>query len=653
MADSYKINYYGSNGNANMQLTVGQALVPGTSTTTPTAQTTEAQLSKSIILGGRNYTDTTSAVNGYGKALNQNFMRLTESFADTYTSHSNTTNYPAYVAGQLVFETTPPNVSIPANTLYMFTSSGNYATANKVQILSNVNPPHKIAWGSNSPNVESNVAIVSQDGNVVIAVNGTPNVVTIQSSGNSNSGNITFNIGTQFQYTYTNGGIGNLTVDRYYAPQSGNGTSQFYGNAHGLEHIWGPNVDDFVPLANLALEVSNAAQPNITSVGTLTGLTVSGNTTSGNLSVTKQFTGNTANLDKLTMSNVITSTLTGSAPFIVASNSIVSNLNSELLNGYAPSKLVVADTVVVRDTNGGLTANGITANTVAGTLTTAAQPNITSVGTLDGLTVGGAGIDGTIIAGNQPYITDLGNVTFSGNITIDGVIKGTVEGNATSTVTGGNATFSSQVEAPTGNFTTTVQSPSANITNVFVTTGNITTVNSTTGNITTVNSTTVNATTVQATTMTTGGSGTAGTITGTWTLSSGSKLQSTYADLAEYYTSELDVLPGTVVEFGGTEEVQMCDTRNSTRVAGIVSTDPAYVMNEKTGQTKPRILVALIGRVPCKVYGTCSKGDMMVAAGGGYAMANNNPAIGSVIGKALEDKTTTGIGTIEVVVGRL
>ena len=124
------------------------------------------------------------------------------------------------------------------------------------------------------------------------------------------------------------------------------------------------------------------------------------------------------------------------------------------------------------------------------------------------------------------------------------------------------------------------------------------------------------------------------------------------ADLAEYYSSELDVVPGTVVEFGGTEEVQLCDTRNSTRIAGIVSTDPAYVMNEKTGQSVPRVLVALIGRVPCKVYGTCAKGDMMVSAGGGYAMVNNSPAMGTVIGKALEDKTTTGIGTIEIVVGK-
>jgi hypothetical protein len=142
-------------------------------------------------------------------------------------------------------------------------------------------------------------------------------------------------------------------------------------------------------------------------------------------------------------------------------------------------------------------------------------------------------------------------------------------------------------------------------------------------------------------------------MTGTWTLSSGSTLTATYADLAEYYTSELDIPPGTVVEFGGAQEVQMCDTRNSTRIAGVVSTDPAFVMNEKTDQSHPRILVALIGRVPCKVYGTCSKGDMMVAAGGGYAMVNNNPVMGSVIGKALEDKTTTGIGTIEVVVGKL
>jgi hypothetical protein len=52
------------------------------------------------------------------------------------------------------------------------------------------------------------------------------------------------------------------------------------------------------------------------------------------------------------------------------------------------------------------------------------------------------------------------------------------------------------------------------------------------------------------------------------------------------------------------------------------------------------------------VVGSVSKGDMMVSAGNGRAMACATPAMGSVIGKALENFTGDQ-GTIEIVVGRL
>jgi hypothetical protein len=64
------------------------------------------------------------------------------------------------------------------------------------------------------------------------------------------------------------------------------------------------------------------------------------------------------------------------------------------------------------------------------------------------------------------------------------------------------------------------------------------------------------------------------------------------------------------------------------------------------------IAVALTGRVPTSVVGAVVKGDMMVAAGNGRARAEDNPILGSVIGKALEDFNGTE-GMIEIVVGRL
>lgn len=157
---------------------------------------------------------------------------------------------------------------------------------------------------------------------------------------------------------------------------------------------------------------------------------------------------------------------------------------------------------------------------------------------------------------------------------------------------------------------------------------------------------------ITTTNITTGSSGTAGTITGNWSLSSGSKLQSTYADLAEYYAADKAYTPGTVLEFGGEKEVTLAGPESS-KVAGVISSDPAYVMNGDLQTEFPAIL-ALIGRVKVKVKGTVSKGDMLVSAGQGYARASIlTPKIGTVIGKAIENKFTDEEGMVEVLVGRL
>jgi len=127
-----------------------------------------------------------------------------------------------------------------------------------------------------------------------------------------------------------------------------------------------------------------------------------------------------------------------------------------------------------------------------------------------------------------------------------------------------------------------------------------------------------------------------------------------YADLAERYTSDSDYGFGTVLVFGGEEEVTQSTSQLSRRIAGVVSVDPAYLMNS---ELQGGVNVALVGRVPCKVVGPVVKGDMMVSsATPGHAQAWNDegdPPMGTVIGKALENKTVSGEGVIEVVVGRM
>jgi hypothetical protein len=123
-----------------------------------------------------------------------------------------------------------------------------------------------------------------------------------------------------------------------------------------------------------------------------------------------------------------------------------------------------------------------------------------------------------------------------------------------------------------------------------------------------------------------------------------------YADLAEKYEADAEYAPGTVLEFGGDKEVTLSTEAGSTRVAGVVSTNPSYIMN--AGLTAEHVaMVALQGRVPCRVVGPVAKGDMMVAAGNGAARVDNSARAGSIIGKALENFSGAE-GTIEVVIGR-
>ena len=121
-------------------------------------------------------------------------------------------------------------------------------------------------------------------------------------------------------------------------------------------------------------------------------------------------------------------------------------------------------------------------------------------------------------------------------------------------------------------------------------------------------------------------------------------------DLAIYFTSDLTVHPHSVMEIGGTAEVRPCDTAGSTKVIGVSSSDPAYVMNSEDVNGTPRVLVAVAGRTLCKVYGTCEPGDLLISTGGGYATFSATPTPGQIIGKALEQKTTTGAGIIEILV---
>ena len=128
-----------------------------------------------------------------------------------------------------------------------------------------------------------------------------------------------------------------------------------------------------------------------------------------------------------------------------------------------------------------------------------------------------------------------------------------------------------------------------------------------------------------------------------------------YADLAEMYTTDATYTPGTVLIFGGNQEVTTSTVTHDTRVAGVVSTNPAHIMNPGL-QAERTVEVALVGRVPVSVIGNITPGDRVVTsnrAGVAEALDITRYQPGVIIGKALQSHSGDEVGVIEVVVGRL
>lgn len=297
-------------------------------------------------------------------------------------------------------------------------------------------------------------------------------------------------------------------------------------------------------------------------------------------------------LSNVTVTGNMTVVGTVTAALFAGSGANLTNLNAANIVG------------VVAFANVANVANAVAGANVTGTVANATYA--TTAGTAS--TIAGANVTGTVA--NATYATSAGTASIA-NTVAGANVTGTVA-NAAYATSAGNAGYSSTAITVTAN-----SQPNINIL-------------------------------TSLTTISTGANTTPGTITGTWSLSTGSSLIATYADLAEFYEADEEYEPGTVVEFGGEKEVTLAEDSTS-KVAGVVSTNPAYIMNANCSGIA--VAIALQGRVPCKVIGDIKKGDMLVSAGDGYAKASTDPKMGTVIGKALQSHS--GEGTIEVAIGRL
>lgn len=410
-------------------------------------------------------------------------------------------------------------------------------------------------------------------------------------------------------------------------------------------------------------------------------LNVNGNANVGNLNAT----------GRVSASRLFSNVTTGTTPIQVSSTTRVPNLSVAYANvsDFGVVTTQTTGTFYPILVNGNTTANyalgsnaNLTFNAATGNLGTTLL-NVTGNANVGNIGVSGVGVvTGNLTAGNLNTAGFANIASASGRVyagTDDGgsVTIGRVDGTASSPYIDFNTSatvvdYDVRLQA-TGNTGTlagglfTIEAANVNVSAILNVAGNLTAGNISTAGAITAASGTITANlavgnllsngsiggataTLFATTLTTGANTTAGTVTGNWTLSTGSRMQATYADLAEYYEADEIYEPGTVLEFGGEKEVTLAYEK-SAKVAGIVSDRFAYIMN--AGCPGNKVAVALQGRVPCKIQGSGKKGDMMISAGNGFAKACTSPKMGTVLGKSLVDFDGSVDTVIEIAVGRL
>jgi hypothetical protein len=444
---------------------------------------------------------------------------------------------------------------------------------------------------------------------------------------------------------FDNSGPNVLTVDGSYSAT---------GNIIATGNITGVNVIG----TNIVGTLTTTAQTNITSVGTLTNLNVTANVAGGNITTGGQVsaTGNIrtagylfATQDINVGGDITATSYTGTSSSLsgnVAGGNIttggrvsaVGNITGNYFFGNG-SQLVGVSTNSLQNGN---------SNVLIGSSAGNVSINVRGVSPVVLITPLGQLVSGTC---------DVSDTISGGNILTNGTVSavGEIQGAdfrtggfilASGNISGGNVLFGSGIVSGTGNIIGSnllgvTLSASGNITGGNITGGNITggNLSAGTGTVTLGNIVNANGT----------GVGNIGSSITAFNTVFAKATSAQYADLAEIYLPDADYVPGTVVVFGGDKEITVTDQAGDERVAGVISTDPAYLMNTASAG----LPVALRGKVPVRVIGPINKGDGLVTSnipGVALSIGRSRTYAQAVFAKSLETHHGTDEKIIQAVI---
>jgi hypothetical protein len=475
------------------------------------------------------------------------------------------------------------------------------------------------ALSSNSISSGTSNVRVFANGNVTTSAAGTANVLNVTSTGAIITGDLSVTGNATLSGNILGDRIQNGTTIIDIQTASGNANITVGGTSNvavfattgafitGLMSVSGNITGGNLSGTNIVGTLTTAAQTNITSVGTLGSVSVTGNVQGGNLRTAGLISATGA----ITGASVVGGVMTGTSVSVTGAVTGASVVGGVMTG----SSLSVTGTI-----------NG---TTLTGTGLTVSTGNITGGNLLlSGAIIDSAQLDIQTSAANA-------NIAFAPNGT--GIVTVSTQVSAVGNITGGNIRTAGLISA-TGAITGAAITGSS----LTVSTGNVSC-----GNIVNTNA---------------NGVGNIGSSTTYFNTVFAKATSAQYADLAEMYSADADYEPGTVVVFGGTYEVEISTSSHVNHVAGVVSTNPSYIMN--AGQTGQHVVaIALQGRVPTKVVGSVKKGDRMVSSllpGVAQTLDPSKYEPGCIIGKALathepvfNEQGNEIPGIIEVVVGRV